>query len=120
MYSELIETLRELSEDELDEAAQAANVIEKLLSERDENYADSWKVAYEVEHSNHRWVPVTERLPIICKPVLVFDGKEIYTAYYDKSRCGVGFVWRTINGYCNPRYWMPLPEPPKEGVQDER
>ena len=44
-------------------AEKAAVAIEELLAERDEVNADSWKTAFEVERDEHRWIPVTERLP---------------------------------------------------------
>ena len=51
---------------------EAADVIEELLAEREENYADSWKMAFKVEQDTHRWIPVTERLPEDRQRVLVF------------------------------------------------
>ena len=62
-----------------------------------------------------RWIPVTERLPNICEPVLVcFDfmgGKAVRASdRYGKN----GVLWSGIPSNTNVTHWMPIPEPPKE------
>ena len=62
------------------------------------------------------WIPVTERLPDTCAPVLVclrwgMDDYEITVGeYWGKSKASPG--WGTFDPYVT--HWMPLPEPPKE------
>lgn len=62
------------------------------------------------------WVPVGERLPETGKAVLVCcDGKfhdAMVVAYID----ALG-LWHPISGD-HIAYWMPLPEPPKDGDGD--
>ena len=62
------------------------------------------------------WIPVTERLPETCAPVLVclhwgLDDNEITVGeYWGNSKASPG--WGTFDPYVT--HWMPLPEPPKE------
>ena len=87
---------------------EAADAIEELLSERDEVNADSWKTAFEVERDEHRWIPVTERLPEEAGFTLIF------TANGNPGVCYFTNGW--WGGYSKDHitHWMPLPEPPKE------
>lgn len=96
----------------------AADAIEKLLAERDEVNADSWKTAFEVERDEHRWIPVTERLPEKTGEYLVcgqWRGKPAETWVCELIAFGKIKGW--ANEARNPAvtHWMPLPEPPKEG-----
>lgn len=61
-----------------------------------------------------KWIPVTERLPEICEPVLVcydfMGGKAMrVTDRYGKD----GKIWAGLYNGEKPTHWMPLPEPPK-------
>ena len=61
-----------------------------------------------------KWIPVTERLPNICEPVLAcFDfmgGKAVKASdRYGKN----GLLWAGIPVGGKVTHWMPLPEPPK-------
>ena len=89
----------------------AADAIEELLAEREENYADSWKMAFEVERDTHRWIPVTERLPEDRRTVLATVGGVVCAAFYGN------YTWAEVETYSifYPTHWMPIPEPPKEG-----
>lgn len=72
------------------------------------------------EQENRRWIPVTERLPEHSDGhVLVTDGDQVkiscrnacYKTASGEVRCAQGY------GSGMPvTHWMPLPEPPKEGV----
>ena len=72
----------------------------------------------ELETQMPKWISVDERLPEICERVLVVDDFGVVTM----GRCETfGFdKCITIDGCsrfgCIPtvKYWMPLPEPPKE------
>lgn len=59
------------------------------------------------EQEERRWIPVTERLPDIGKDVLIYSKEDgVDVDYYGGD----------MFGYWNVTHWMPLPEPPKEGV----
>ena len=59
------------------------------------------------EQEERRWIPATERLPDIGKDVLIYSKEDgVDVDYYGGD----------MFGYWNVTHWMPLPEPPKEGV----
>ena len=114
MYEVLIAHLRECAK--LDTSnntyTEAANAIEKMS----EAYDKLSRHMDDLAALMPRWIPVSERLPKYGERVLVFGGVTMYVAYYDKNRYG-GESWHKLNSkshYCNPTYWMPLPQPPKE------
>lgn len=111
--------------------------IEQKNGGCDNGFALSPKRAmnYIKELSKPRWIPVTERLPDNEeKQYLVtidssFGVRYTTTAYYAKNLEEVGgyslqgkrrggfYGYIGVLGYCEMtgvRYWMPLPEPPKE------
>lgn len=105
MYDELIAALRGPynSMTDIQIKKQAADAIEEL--------------------SKPRWIPVTERLPEEWKPVLCYYEYFRYGEYncmfrtIDRGYYGDG-VWGGEAGQGHKNkvlYWMPLPEPPKEG-----
>lgn len=60
-----------------------------------------------------KWIPVTERLPLLTTPVLVTDGIEVDIAWM------YGVPPRWITNYTaidedKLTHWMPLPQTPKE------
>ena len=65
-----------------------------------------------------QWISVSERLPNKTMRCLVYgSGGGIYTAEFIKS--GDWHKWHKLNSknhYCNPTHWMPLPEPPSNGL----
>ena len=133
MYDELVMNLRDLSNwsdfawREYSESGkqlikQAADAIEVLLAERDEVNADSWKTAFEVERDEHRWIPVTERLPKAERKsywVCTDTGYQC-ECRWTNDRFGIresdkwGWKIFDIPQYQKVVAWMPLPEPPKE------
>jgi hypothetical protein len=61
-----------------------------------------------------KWIPVTERLPEKCEPVLAcfdFMGGKVVKASdrYGKN----GLLWSGIPCGGKVTHWMPLPQPPK-------
>lgn len=100
MYKELVKRLRSHNgwalNKTLDEAANAiesTNKAYQMISE-----------AYEAEVTKQNWIPVTKRLPE--------DSWERVLAYTDDGTVMTLPAIKLRNGYV--RYWMPLPEPPKE------
>ena len=69
-----------------------------------------------------KWIPVAERLPEVAKNVLCFDnhGRIFIGAYLGAEyKKGLSAFRDTVRGYGRgTTHWMPLPEPPKEGVND--
>lgn len=119
MYEELVKNLRENVKDGCSDCTetapiilQAADAIEELQenlkkSELDNINLTGWLAE---EHAKHLWIPVTERLPEKYTRVLVYSkrirlGRNIDFLNEDGD-------WNTIP---EVSYWMPLPEPPKDG-----
>ena len=133
MYDELIKNLRHDSASALqncefdfvhDWMLKAADAIEELSEERDmyikamaDEHNRAARLAWE-----HRWIPVTERLPEYMENVLVTDGafsgmgwRDYYDCHGTKPRED---YWISPNTNVNDlgiTHWMPLPEPPKDG-----
>jgi hypothetical protein len=65
-----------------------------------------------------KWIPVTERLPQRNAEVLVCDTREDYVSVWEYMGEGLWFgndvIWATED----ITHWMPLPEAPKEGVDN--
>ena len=62
------------------------------------------------EQEQHRWIPVTERLPEKMKDVLVIrmhGEPDIEFLFYDGTWVG------DTEGKQDVTHWMPLPKPPK-------
>ena len=127
-YDELLADLRgwgrvcvsyEGSIDEL--LDKAADAIDKLQSQlREEKYYNvnltGWMTE---EHAKNLWIPVSERLPGPGEVVLVYGKRGgIYTAEHNRNGCWPGSFWKlnSKSHHCEPTHWMPLPEPPKDGV----
>lgn len=70
-------------------------------------------VAYwKAKVDKYRWISVKDKLPPVRFKVLVYcEDDEYHIARIDKYGC-----WYTVDrlGGCNPIFWVPLPEPPKE------
>lgn len=65
---------------------------------------------FSYEKIKNRWFSVNEKLPDKDTLVLVYGGKGMYVA-----QCFDGRNWYRVgskNHYCNPKYWMYLPDPP--------
>ena len=80
---------------------------------------------------DHRWIPVTERLPEVVDSYLVvvkykYDYEKEYSydtdvaTYNPYEPAYIDDCWNTYNDwdegqqYIHVTHWMPLPEPPKE------
>lgn len=75
------------------------------------------------EWRKNPWIPVTERLPSNSTKVLVFEFGRVEQAYTTTYTADGSLCWVVINGGsyhrisdadCPIKWWMPLPEPPKE------
>lgn len=95
----------------------AADAIERLQNEL-EYTSRRYELALEdLEKAEQPgWIPVMERLPETCAPVLVclrwgMDDYEITVGeYWGDSKASPG--WGIFDPYVT--HWMPLPTPPKE------
>mgnify|MGYP003301778133 CR=1 FL=1 len=74
--------------------------------------ADAIEKLKEEPADKPKWISVNKRLPEIATVVIITDGIDVGTGWFD------GKGWRTpfadIDEY-RVTHWMPLPEPPKEG-----
>ena len=64
------------------------------------------------------WIPVTERLPQIGRNVLIFSIKGYCAEGYFNGSGWSQYRWCA---WINPQevtHWMPLPEPPEEGADN--
>jgi hypothetical protein len=76
--------------------------------------------------TEQRWIPCSERLPEPRKAVLGYAPRyqNIYALYYDSAYGWM--IWNPLRDDCFPNSqgeivaWMPLPEPYREGLEDER
>ena len=103
-----------------DEAADAIEELEKKMLNWQATADDHWDAYHHWFDAYMRdvpkWIPVTERLPDTCAPVLVclhwgLDNDEITVSeYWRNSKASPG--WGTFDPYVT--HWMPLPELPKE------
>ena len=128
MYEVLIAHLRECAK--LDPSnntyAEAADAIETL-----EHHVFLADLACKAEAAKApRWIPVTERLPeeeesvFVVRKFLGVKGQVPPSTYTEIAyRCGDRWIadsdeykiaWHR---HTDPLYWMPLPEPPKEGEE---
>lgn len=96
---------------------QAADAIEELSKDLERTNA-------KVKEYKIKWIPVAERLPKICKNVLVTDGIDVGMGWYDiYKRRDTGI---TDKYWCTPncdvdsdhlKYWAEMPEPPEREVE---
>jgi hypothetical protein len=88
---------------------EAADAIAEL-SRENESLAKSVNEASEILRK--RWIPVTERLPELNAPCLVYNKSQPMMVGWriDDKR------FRIPGSFLpdHPTHWMPLPEPPKE------
>lgn len=125
MYDDLVEALRLCAkygkaEDALANAEQAADAIEELSNAQEQWIEQERKALLK---SIPRWIPVTEQLPSSGTKVLVFEFGRVEQAYTTTYTADHSLCWVVINGGgyhrisdadCPIKWWMPLPEPPKE------
>lgn len=125
MISEQVANLREKAQI-FEDSGCATNGIVKTFREAADTIEElSAKLANvnmerSTAHYNDGWIPVAERLPELCKEVLVevrvgdeiwHDISERFKDYNDK------ISWSALCGM-EPIAWMPMPEPYKGGGVD--
>lgn len=84
------------------------------------NYSITAKLLYEAGYRKPEWISVEERLPDDNGTYLVIGKSGTpHTAHFYKAFKinGKPFDANFSNRYV--RYWMPLPEPPKEGDKND-
>lgn len=118
MYDELVKKLRNyasftaippMSVD----LSEAADAIEELSKRVDESIPKDDAEIIIAEVAKPRWIPVTERLPLLMTPVLITDGIEVDIAWM----FGVPARWAaqyTDMDADSITHWMELPQTPKE------
>jgi hypothetical protein len=105
------------------QAADAIEELQQIAAHYEEAAKDYFKdVCYYLERVP-KWIPVTERLPSKGTNVLVYEFGRVEQAYITTCTADSSPCWVVINGYsyhrisdadCPIKWWMPLPEPPKE------
>ena len=112
---DLIKQLRETpSRSKRELLDKAADAIEQL--EQKFNALNSVTV--------QEWIPVKERLPELNTDVLVCDARYGYFGVWslEKDECEDKPCWEDDGGWWKSlgdvTHWMPLPEPPKEGIDE--
>lgn len=84
-----------------------------------ENLLGREKMYLEELVQRSRWIPCSERMPEKYTAVLVFDNYgDMWAGQVDKNG-----MWCEADDYdyvvcdniCKVTYWMPMPEPPKNG-----
>lgn len=116
MYEDLIEKLRNNSSGFVsgDTVREAADAIEDL-SNAGSIYGKAWTLGYDAgrDENKPRWIPVTEKLPEKeDEAVIVWEkqGFALIDWRHDNK-------WAILDNNCGiATYWMPLPEPPKDGA----
>lgn len=98
--------------------SKAADAVEELVEERDmyikamaDEHNRAARLAWE-----HRWIPVTERLPEGNADVFLcyeWTGRS-GTIYREVGITSIPEIANDPTEMLRPLYWMPLPEPPKE------
>ncbi len=90
--------------EENESLANAVNVLEEINS-------DLYKQIKGV--TVQEWISVKDRLPEVETPVIVYGGNGI-TIDWLKDYGKHGFRWGNLCcGSYNPKYWHPMPQPPK-------
>ena len=71
------------------------------------------KLSPQIENTLRGWISDKQGQPAVCYgPVLGTDGERMFVCKYDYS---LGIWINLSNGYAElVKFWMPLPEPPKE------
>ena len=124
MYEELVKQLREqadyycchmgINSPPAMTFVEAADAIEDLSKMLDEEV----EINTALECNMPVWIPVTERLPEEDEDVLCFTGEDMKVGYH-RDEWGQD-EWTTGyfgSGTINVTHWMPLPIPPKDGVE---
>ena len=136
MYDELIKRIHEQAvelpkkfsknAELLDVLMKAADAIKKLCglcANQSKDCSEAVAKYLELLAKQPRWIPVTERLPSKGTEVLVFEFDRVEQAYTTTYTADRSLCWVVINGGsyhrisdadCPIKWWMPLPEPPKE------
>ena len=93
----------------------SAHCVEELMSLAADTLESQQKRIEELERER-RWVRPEERLPDVHKPVLVCREKEPGVLIVEQGCKDLGDWWRVYGTRVKRiRFWMPLPEAPKEG-----
>lgn len=86
--------------------------IDKYGQEYDAEGIEALKMAIKALERT-RWIPVSERLPEDLEDVLVYDGVDMFVAWYDKRKLD----WRSTDANYDRTTsivaWQPLPQPYK-------
>ena len=77
------------------------------------------KAADAIEQLSQSWISVEDRLPDSFKPVIVCREKAKGEFIVDQGHRDVNGWWKVYGTRTkNVSYWMPMPEPPKERIDE--
>lgn len=90
--------------------------LDKEQMQRLKEQIESAKMSIESVKES-KWIKCSEQEPPGKTSVLIYDGESIITGFYEKEKQIYDLSANEIKDSDLVTHWMPLPEPPKEGLK---